>query len=56
MPELLLLRSYTPEARCAHANDETVLAVYPWYGGEDGISKGFCRTCIEDELKRRGAG
>ena len=56
MPALLLMRSYTPEARCQHADDDTVVAVYPWYGMNDDVGQGFCMTCIGDELRRRGAG
>jgi hypothetical protein len=55
MPALLLLRTYTLEARCRHADDDTVLAVYPWYGMNDDVGPGFCGQCIADELRRRGA-
>jgi hypothetical protein len=56
MPALLLLRTYTPEARCPHADDDTVLAVYPWYGMDDDIRQGFCGQCLADEFQRRGVG
>jgi hypothetical protein len=56
LPALLLMRTYTPEARCGHSDDDTVVAVYPWYGMHDDVGPGFCATCIDEELRRRGAG
>lgn len=57
MQRLLLYRTYTPEARCEHAGDDTVLGVYPWTTewSED-FPVGFCRTCLSLELARRRAG
>ncbi len=55
MPALLLMRTYTPEARCEHAGDDTVLAVYPWYGMHDDVGQGFCLACVDEEYRRRGA-
>ncbi len=50
---ILLYRTYTPEARCEHAADDTVVAVFPWYGSDRGFDSGFCKRCIDDELARR---
>ena len=54
---LLLYRTYTREARCEHADDETVLGVYPWSPewSED-FPVGICRACIQAERARRKAG
>jgi hypothetical protein len=56
LPALLLLRTYTPDARCRHASDDTVLAVYPWFATDDAVGPGFCGQCIDEEFRRRGAG
>jgi hypothetical protein len=53
-PHALIFRSYTPEARCEHADESTPVAVYPWHGEHDDIARGFCETCIAEELRRRG--
>ncbi|MDB6017619.1 MAG: hypothetical protein JWR19_2108 [Pedosphaera sp.] len=47
---IVLLRTYTPECRCPHADDETVLATdadgdFPLYG--------VCEKCVLDEIERR---
>lgn len=55
MPALLLMRTHTPEARCGHAGDDTVLAVYPWCGMHDDVGQGFCLACVDEEHRRRGA-
>jgi hypothetical protein len=54
---MLLYRTYASDARCAHANDDTVLGVYPWIKewSED-FPVGLCRECVAQELSRRRAG
>jgi hypothetical protein len=54
---VLLYRTYTLAARCDHANDDTVLGVYPWNRewSED-FPVGLCRACVAAELSRRRAG
>jgi hypothetical protein len=47
---IVLFRTYNPEARCAHADSETVLVSQ---GYSDTIY-GNCVKCLEDELARRG--
>jgi hypothetical protein len=47
---IVLFRTYSPRARCTHADSETVLAVVFWTDDVDGQ----CRTCFQDELDRRG--
>lgn len=52
--DLLLYRTYQPTARCQHADDDTVLGVFPWsleYG--EGFTVGLCKTCIREEVMRR---
>jgi hypothetical protein len=51
---LLLYRTYTSEARCEHADDDTVLGVYPWSPewSED-FPVGLCRSCVSQEAIRR---
>jgi hypothetical protein len=53
-PRMFLFRTYSPEARCKHATDETVLVVYPWWRGED-AEAGACQLCIEEEIEKRSA-
>lgn len=54
--KMLLYRTYTQNARCEHAGDDTVLGVYPWsLEWSDDFPVGFCRTCIADERARRVA-
>jgi len=51
---LLLYRTFNREARCDHADDETVLGVYPWSPEwSDDFPVGICRTCIGVEGSRR---
>ena len=51
---LLLYRTYTQEARCEHADDETVLGVYPWSPEwSENFPVGLCRVCIQAEHTRR---
>jgi hypothetical protein len=52
-PNVFIFRTYTAEARCPHADEDTVLAVYPWYGEHDDIGRGFCEKCIAQELESR---
>lgn len=52
-PGILVFRSYTPEARCRHANDETVLGDCPWYADDITTVRGFCLECLDDERRRR---
>jgi hypothetical protein len=55
--DMLLFRSYSVEARCPHANEDTILAVYPCYfDGEFGFEHGRCVRCVEEEQARRSAG
>jgi hypothetical protein len=51
---LLLYRTYTKDARCAHADDDTVIGVYPWSPewSED-FPIGLCRVCVAEEAARR---
>lgn len=56
LPNALLFRSFSVLARCEHANSDTVLGVYPWFGGESEIERGHCLRCVEDEFARRRAG
>jgi hypothetical protein len=51
---MLLYRTYTRDARCEHAGDETVLGVYPWSPewSED-FPVGLCRECVSEEVKTR---
>ena len=53
---MLLYRTVTPEARCEHAGDDTVLGLYPWdpQSSED-FEAGYCRVCISHEQERRRA-
>ena len=48
-PGIILFRTYNPESRCPHANEDTVLA------GENYIEElsGVCEKCLRDELERR---
>jgi hypothetical protein len=46
---IVLFRTYNPEARCTHADSETVLVAQ---GYSDTIY-GHCVKCLEDELARR---
>jgi hypothetical protein len=48
---MFLYRTYTPEARCRHANDETVLVLYPWFEAEAGV----CATCLREAIAERSA-
>jgi len=51
---LLLFRTYNPEARCRHADGDTVLGVYPWdVEWSEGFPVGHCRDCLGEELRRR---
>ena len=54
---MLLYRTYSPEARCEHAGDDSVLGVYPWFAewSED-FPVGLCRVCVANEERRRNAG
>jgi len=57
VPGMLLFRTYTPEARCEHASDDTVLVVYPWRTDDFETSAGACANCFDREAGRReGAG
>lgn len=48
---IVLFRTYNTECRCAHANEDTVLAVDgPSYVDE---VFGVCERCIRDEIERR---
>lgn len=50
----VLLRTYNPEWRCAHADAETVLLGINYY--EDGfLGPGECRRCLESALAVREA-
>ncbi len=46
---IVLFRTYNPESRCPHANEDTVLA------GENYIEElsGVCEKCLRGELERR---
>lgn len=50
---VLLFRTYTHEARCEHADDETLLILYPWDPEDFCGSQGFCERCFDEELQRR---
>jgi hypothetical protein len=54
---MLLHRTCSPEARCEHAGDDTVLGVYPWFAewSED-FPVGLCRVGVANEERRRNAG
>ena len=53
---LLLYRTYNTEARCRHADGDTVLGVYPWHAEwSEGFPVGQCRECLDEEKKRRKA-
>ena len=53
---LLLYRTYTKDARCEHADDDTVLGVYPWVlEYSDCFPLGFCRICIANEQSKRSS-
>jgi hypothetical protein len=53
--DLLLYRTYNREARCEHADDDTVLGVYPWSPEwSDDFPTGLCHFCVSRELSRRG--
>jgi hypothetical protein len=47
---IILIRTYTPACRCAHADGDTVLATD---GNPDFPLYGVCEKCILDEIKRR---
>jgi hypothetical protein len=49
-PGIILLRTYTPECRCPHADDDTVLATD---GNNDFPLCGVCEQCILGEIERR---
>jgi hypothetical protein len=49
---VVLFRTYNPDARCGHADAETVLAAIGWYD----VIFGNCRRCFEEELSRRAGG
>ena len=48
---MFVYRTYSPEARCKHANDETVLVLYPWWEAEAGV----CATCLREAITERSA-
>jgi len=51
---LLLYRTYNQEARCRHADGDTVLGVYPWRAEwSEGFPVGHCRECLDEEINRR---
>jgi len=47
---ITLFRTYNPEARCEHADSETVLATVPWASD---IIFGNCQRCYVQELENR---
>lgn len=47
----LIYRTYSPEFRCEHANDETVLAL----GGWEPPTPGWCERCLLDDLREFAA-
>lgn len=49
---IVLFRTYNAEARCAHADAETVLATYSWASD---IVFGNCGWCFHEEVGRRAA-
>jgi hypothetical protein len=46
---IVIFRSYTPNSRCSHANDETPLAA-EWYSEQ---IFGVCEKCVLEEMERR---
>jgi hypothetical protein len=48
---IILFRTYNHEARCEHADDNTVLVTESWSDTPFGV----CEKCIRQELSRRGA-
>jgi hypothetical protein len=57
LDHMLLYRTYSPQARCEHAGDDTVLGVYPWSSEWSAdFPVGFCSVCVENEERRRNAG
>jgi hypothetical protein len=51
---IVIYRTYNTDARCRHANDETVLAV-PDELYDVSFRDSFCLECISEELARRTA-
>lgn len=49
---IILFRTYNHEARCEHADDDTVLVTESW----NDTFYGLCEECIRQELSRRGVG
>ena len=47
---LVVVRSYTPEKWCAHADADTVLVAFEDY---DGLGPCYCSVCLTDERRRR---
>lgn len=55
-PRMLLYRSFTPDARCEHATNDTVLGIYPWTREwSEYFEVGVCLQCLEAERSRRAA-
>lgn len=49
---MFVYRTYSADGRCQHADDETVLILYPWWEAEAGV----CAECLEAEVGRRMTG
>lgn len=49
---IILMRTYTPECRCPHADGDTVLATD---GNNDFPLFGVCEKCVVEEIERRRA-
>ena len=49
IPGIFIFRTYNPEMRCSHANDNTVLASEIDYDQRPGV----CEHCLRDEIARR---
>jgi hypothetical protein len=52
-PNMFLFKSFTTNARCEHADADTVLGIFPWYVNDTGVGPGFCSRCVEREFARR---